>query len=485
MNIRMRISTGIATIAAGMALAATPALAAAVPPVVTAEATSNITKTSATLHGAVNPKGTSVTACEFEYGPFEGFYPEAIPCAEALPLSGTSSVPVSAAFTGLSPSTTYYFQLSATNANGTSQGPAQSFTTLPAVDGVTTLAATSIASRAATLNGSLEPNGLDAHYFFEYGPDASYGFATTIQDAGTQSEPKALSAALVGLTPNATYHFRLVGENSTGTTYGVDETLLTSAVQPVVEQFGSTVAVTRGSALLAITANSEHSPTEYLVEYGTGIAYGSRSAPANRSASGAETIDIALEDLTPATLYHYRLVASNPAGTVVGPDETFTTAAATPPLAATGGTSGAGQNTATITGTVNPQGEDTSYGFEIGTGSGYGQPTGLGTVSAGEETIALALSGLQPGTTYHYRVIASNQDGTAYGADQAFTTAGVAVALTVPPAPPLIATPVVAFPKVKATTIKPKPKPKSKKAKKKATKKKAKKAVKAKKKGNR
>jgi hypothetical protein len=245
------------------------------------------------------------------------------------------------------------------------------------------------------------------------------------------------------------------------------------ALAPAVEQPGSTVTLTRGSALLAFAVNSENSSTVYWLEYGTSEAYGSRTMAANLAASEAgETVDITLEDLVPGTVYHYRLVGSNSAGAVNGPDGVFTTMAPSPPSVSTGGSSGVGQNTATISGTVNAQGEVTNYGFEIGTGAGYGLPTGLGTVSSGEEALSLVLTGLQPGSTYHYRVQASNLDGTTYGPEQTFTTAGVPSLLTVPVAPPLIATPAIAFPVVKVTT---KPKGTTKKK----NKKNAKKAVKS------
>jgi phosphodiesterase/alkaline phosphatase D-like protein len=452
----------LGALVACMALADAPALAAPVLPVVKTEAVSNLTLTSATLNATVNPKGTSVSECQFEIGPYAEWLYEVLPCSVALPLTGASSVPVSVALAGLSPSGVYYYRVSAGNETGTSQGAVLSFTTPPAVEGVSTLAATAIGSHEAMLNGSLEPNGLDAHYFFEYGVSNSYGSNTNMQDAGTQSEPTPVSAPVVGLTPDQSYHFRLVAENSAGTTYGADETFLTQAVQPVVEQSGATVSVARSSALLSFVVNSENSATDYQVEYGSSTAYGARSATAVRSTDAAESINIGLEDLTPATQYHYRLVASNSAGTVAGPDETFTTSAPSPPLVATGGASAVGQSSATVAGSVNSQGLPTNYGFELGTGSGYGPPTGIGTAGGGEEAIALTISGLAPGTTYHYRVLASNQDGTVYGADETFTTSGVAVQLAVPAAAPLIAAPAVAFPALKVTASQPKSRAKAK-----------------------
>ena len=64
------------------------------------------------------------------------------------------------------------------------------------------------------------------------------------------------------------------------------------------------------------------------------------------------------------------------------------------------------------------------------------------------------MQNLQPATTYHYRIEASNLDGTEYGTDQSFTTPGIPSPLSQPPTAPLIATPTIAFPTEpgKATT---------------------------------
>jgi hypothetical protein len=134
----------------------------------------------------------------------------------------------------------------------------------------------------------------------------------------------------------------------------------------------------------------------------------------------------------------------------IGNDATFTTAAAAPPLVSTGGGSNVSQNSATISGTVDPQGLQTSYGFEIGTEPGdYGPATGLGSIGAGttEEAVSLALQDLQPGTTYYYRLVATNVDGTSYGQDETFTTPGYLNLIMQPATPPLLAIPNIAFPK--------------------------------------
>ncbi len=97
------------------------------------------------------------------------------------------------------------------------------------------------------------------------------------------------------------------------------------------------------------------------------------------------------------------------------------------PVVTTGSSSGVGTTTATVSGTVNPNGQSTTYHFDYGTSTKYGSQSpappdpsaGSGTTSQNEST---GLSALSPGTTYHYRVEATNASATTYGSDQMFTT---------------------------------------------------------------
>jgi hypothetical protein len=87
---------------------------------------------------------------------------------------------------------------------------------------------------------------------------------------------------------------------------------------------------------------------------------------------------------------------------------------------------------ATVHGAVNPNGAATTYAFEWGLTTSYGNEAPLPPASAGAGTtavpVSLALGGLVSGTVYHYRVVASNAGGVADGADETFTTAGSAPA---------------------------------------------------------
>src|SRR5687767_12018457 len=100
-------------------------------------------------------------------------------------------------------------------------------------------------------------------------------------------------------------------------------------------------------------------------------------------------------------------------------------ALAAAPTASTGPVSGVGRTAATLNGTVNPGGAATSWHFEYGTTTAYGLESGGGDTAAGsaDVPVSIQVAGLSAGTTYHYRVVATNADGTVTGADRTFRTA--------------------------------------------------------------
>lgn len=87
-------------------------------------------------------------------------------------------------------------------------------------------------------------------------------------------------------------------------------------------------------------------------------------------------------------------------------------------------TSGVGATTATLSGGVYPNGVDTTYYWQYGPTTSYGAQTATVDIGGGQAPVQVpgALSGLAPGTTYHYRLVAENIDGTAYGYDSTVTT---------------------------------------------------------------
>jgi hypothetical protein len=83
------------------------------------------------------------------------------------------------------------------------------------------------------------------------------------------------------------------------------------------------------------------------------------------------------------------------------------------------------QTTALMRAEVNPNGEATSYFFDIGLDKSYGNPTPATTLKAGTKGVLVrqGTGSLKPDTVYHYRLVATNASGTTRGADVAFRTA--------------------------------------------------------------
>jgi hypothetical protein len=110
----------------------------------------------------------------------------------------------------------------------------------PPAPTVTTGNATSVASDAATITGSVDPNGPDTHYHFQFGESTSYGSSTAETDAGFGTTGRGASATIANLSPSTTYHYRVVATSWAGTSYGADQTLLTyRAATPVIAHEGN------------------------------------------------------------------------------------------------------------------------------------------------------------------------------------------------------------------------------------------------------
>lgn len=101
-------------------------------------------------------------------------------------------------------------------------------------------------------------------------------------------------------------------------------------------------------------------------------------------------------------------------------------ALAASPSVGTGPATNIGNTTAVLNGTVNPNGHATQYSFSYGPTTAYGATSATRKVRAGTKVVAVSrtISGLLPGTTYHYRINAGNSGGLVAGADRAFTTTG-------------------------------------------------------------
>ncbi len=103
--------------------------------------------------------------------------------------------------------------------------------------------------------------------------------------------------------------------------------VIAQAAAPVVET-GPAGSITAGGAVVSGTVDPQGSPTTYQVEYGTSASYGLRTPVQDAGTGDAPVpVSVPLTGLTPATTYHYRVVATNPTGESRGPDRTLRTLA--------------------------------------------------------------------------------------------------------------------------------------------------------------
>ncbi len=167
--------------------------------------------------------------------------------------------------------------------------------------------------------------------------------------------------------------------------------------------------------------------TSYYFEYGTTTAYGSLAPAEPESVGSSEAtapVSQTIEGLAERQLYHYRLVATNSAGTFYGKDRTF---GLNLPSVWSESASEIDPNAVTLEAEVNPEGLPTTFKLEYGKTSSYGRLAKVEEKSLGSGTESVAASGiagnLADQTTYHYRVVAMNPAGIAYGEDATFTTA--------------------------------------------------------------
>jgi phosphodiesterase/alkaline phosphatase D-like protein len=299
---------------------------------------------------------------------------------------GTGEEPVtqnwnaSVNISGLDPDSTYRFRIVAKSIGGTAYGPEMNFKTPPfALPIVTTGPAYNITKNSATLEGIVNPRGSPVSYWFQYGPTASYGKYSTGQSGVVGSSNATASVTITGLIPNTTYHYRLMASSVKGPVYGLDKTFTT----PFSPQDVATGVVTGGTK--------------------TFIAPSAK--PIVTAGAATKIVSVPKSTVTMGTAAKVASVTK----------PTVTTGTAT--IASTH---------ATINGTVNPRGLDTTYYFQYCPTPLYEKPMSTSPQQAGNGTstvnVSADISGkFTPTNTYHYRIVATNKSGTSYGEDKSFT----------------------------------------------------------------
>lgn len=192
---------------------------------------------------------------------------------------------------------------------------------------VVTEGATNLGQSSAVLNGTVNPNGSGATYYFQWGLTKGYGVDGAEASAGSGTKALSVHQTARGLLPGTTYHYRLVADNRYGVSMGADRTFTTTGHPPPDVGTGPATGISQNGATLTGVVNPRGAATSWTFQYGPNPAYGYQTF-AETTAPGSSALVVAypLQALAPGTIYHYRLVASHSGGvTSYGADGTFMT----------------------------------------------------------------------------------------------------------------------------------------------------------------
>jgi hypothetical protein len=370
--------------------------------------------------------------------------------------TGSGDVAEEAMLTGLRAHTQYTVCFVTTSAAGSTFGQPVELLTAAAAPFIESETSTAVEQSTATLEAQVNPEKEATTCLFQYVTQQEFsasGYASAKSAAcepasfGESGEAVSGMVDLTALAPATIYHYRVLASNATGETTGADETFTTLPLAP--EASTGQAAFAASGEELAGAVNPRGNgiwESTYYIEYGLTAAYGSQIQGSAGAGDSAVAVSGALSEL-PAGVYHYRISAKNAGGEGFGADGTFTVVGGGP-LVGTETAQFVNEGSAVIVAALNPQGSLTSYEVQYGTSAAYGSSTApleMVAATSSQGTIT-EIAGLLPGTTYHYRLVATSAAGTAYGQDATLTTTGATpttafTSFAIPTAPQIEVTP--------------------------------------------
>jgi hypothetical protein len=322
--------------------------------------------------------------------------------------------------------------------------------TVPDVTNVSAQPHQTVADLSATIGTAGAGNVTKCE--LEYGTSLPYASKAPCSPGTPYSSQKAISVHLEGLSKETTYHYRFVAGNANGTLNDVDGTFTTHNVADVKTEEPTNVTQTSATLNGSYNGSTTNTPpfytlTNYLYYFEWGTAAGvythKTAAPPGVDAGAHSGIFHVSADITGLTTYlpessayHYRLVVTNEAGTTYGQDVAFFSAPPDPPAISGMTIEEVSTTGAKVGAQVNPNNGDTVYTVEYGANP-YESFTPISESIGDDNTdhpVSAALTGLEPGTKYHYRVVAINFGGTSYSSDGVFTTESGPPPVEPPPA---------------------------------------------------
>jgi phosphodiesterase/alkaline phosphatase D-like protein len=212
------------------ALAPAVALAASSPTVATGPA-NKVSNDSAVLTGTITANGAATTYA-FRYGTSSAL---GYQTASKQAGGGTNPATATELLGGLSPGTTYYYQLVALNSTGSAVAQIRTFKTQGPTPGAVTGTTTRVGPTTAKVNGTIDTNGAATMWQVQYGKvSADFTSQTPLQTVANSASPVPVTAALTGLSPLTEFYYRVVaysGANLIGA--GAEGSFFTEPSKPL------------------------------------------------------------------------------------------------------------------------------------------------------------------------------------------------------------------------------------------------------------
>lgn len=391
--------------------------ASIVAPTVTTIQADSETETSARLVGYLTANGGEDCMARFEYGTTAGY-------GSYTAWQGyfTTGNYIYATISGLTKGELYYFRVVASNSGGTGNGAQDIVLTYPAAPSNLIITSSSAQNALSWTAG----DGADASAV----RFSTTNYPQTITDGTEIHNDAGVTHTHGGLVNGTTYYYTVWSYATEGGESKYSYNAISGYGQPVATTT-ATVSTLAATAVGTTTATL-HGRLSSLGGYGTvdvsfqyytgaGAWTDHETTPVTKSA----TCDFnePITGLTAASLYNFRVKATNGGGTVYSSGLTFTTGGYSAPTMTTGAASDITKTTVKLNGTVTADGgASVTAHFEWGLTTSYGfTSTTVAGLTTGS-TMYLNLGELLPGTTYHYRVVGINSAGTAYGSDVSFVT---------------------------------------------------------------
>ncbi len=378
-----------------------------IPPVISGVSETSLLSSEATIIWTTNELATST----IRWGTTTNY-------GSAFALNASAGLTHTATLLGLSPNTTYYYCIDATDLAGnmsnscghsftTGSAPITPDTTPPAISDV---ASVSLEPHDATIGWTTDEIAVST---LEYGTTSFYGSSAALSASALLSH----AAELTGLQANTTYYYCIHATDLAGNvSNSCGHSFTTAANEIVIDTNPPTISLITVAPITTSSATIGWTSDEIAggyVEYGTTIGYGSETS---FDTNLALTHEATLTGLSPDTEYHYRIHSRDEAGnTVITPDETFTTQSlpvistpsdTTPPSINNVGAGSISSTIATLSWTTSELAVST---LEYGTTQSYGSSAELSASALLAHDATLV--GLSPHTTYYYCIHATDLAG--------------------------------------------------------------------------